>query len=938
MSDDTQSFPMLDLYQQEVETQGAALNEGLVAWESDPDSADVDALMRAAHSLKGAARIVGLDMVGKVAHALEDLFVAAGKGELALGSDQLDWLFNAVDVLVESGQQTEEKMSAWLSGNAEWSEEVIKGLGSIQTKATEAPKPEPVPAPNPEANTPATPPAPSTTYTPPEQTPDLSMIDLFREEAKQQMGDFQAGLESLDPASAGKEQLEPLMRAAHSMKGAARIIGLMAAVEMTKVIEEAVNAAIAGKIKLADDHIDHFKHSGEFLSAFSAAPDEALASWPQEHADDYSSLMDGLHRTLAGESLATAAPEPEPAPEPAPPETSTPPKAESGSSLPPEAEKAPAPSKAKDRAKAAASEKSKSDGVVRVSADSLNRLMGLAAETVVETGQLENFRDTLLRLKQAQSDLNSRIDSSQRILDQLELDAESRVHFEHIRQAAQQALTLVREQLEHFDNFARRNTLLSDRLYREVLSSRMRPFNDGVQGFPRMVRDVARTLGKQVKFTIEGKDTPVDRDILERLEAPLNHILRNACDHGMEMPDDRQAVGKDPVGSLVLSARHSAGMLVVEVKDDGRGIDCDKLRTKIVEKQFATAEMCEQMTEEEVLEFLFLPGFSTAGKVTEISGRGVGLDVVQNLMQQIAGQARINTEVGHGTTFHLQVPITRSVIRALLADIDGETYAFPLSRIARTVRMSYDDLKTVENRQYFEMEGQNVGIAPARAALGFGGNTSSITPHLDIVVVNDRNQLYGVEVDTLMGEADLVVRPLDKRLGKVPGISSASLSEDGEPILILDVEDLIASIDKLLSGGARLETLRSDAQEEVRDRKRILVVDDSITVRETERQLLENAGFYVEVAVDGADGWNAVRLGEFDLVVSDIDMPRMNGYEFVSKIRNDSRLGKLPVIVVSYKDREEDRIKGLEAGADYYLTKSSFQDDTFIQAVKDLIE
>jgi len=940
VSGDDQRFPMLDLYQQEVEAHGAALNEGLVAWESDPDSADFDGLMRAAHSLKGAARIVGLDLVGQVAHSLEDLFVAVGNGEFSLGPDQLDWLFNAVDILVESGQQSESTMAQWLADNAAWAAEVQQGLRGISADEA-APDPTPStrsPTAESAANRPPPDPLPPNRAVeridPPRQTPELSMIDLYRAEVAEHLHAIRVGLGSTELAESGPAELEPLMRAAHSLKGAARIVGLPAAAEIAGSLENSFTAAMNGKITLPAQTPEAVDAAAKFLEDFSAAPDNDLADWPQQHADDYSAILNALRRIEAGTTEEQG-----PRDQTVAVEVSD---AESHPSVETGAEPRQAPARAPSLTSDPAPQKPKAaaDSVVRVSAGSLNRLMGLAAETVVETGQLENFRDTLLKLKQAQTELNGRVDASQRILDRLELEPDSRVHFEHIRQAAQQNLTLVREQLDHFDAFARRNTLLSDRLYREVLASRMRPFADGVAGFPRMVRDVARALGKQVRFEIEGKDTSVDRDILERLEAPLNHILRNACDHGLETPAERRQAGKDTTGLLVLSARHSSGMLVVEVKDDGRGIDGERLRRQIEEKGFATAEMVAQMTEDEVLAFLFLPGFSTAGKVTDISGRGVGLDVVQTLMQQVGGQARIQTRVGEGTSFHLQVPITRSVIRALLAEIDGEPYAFPLSRIARTLHLSYDDLKSVENRQYFELEGQNVGLAPARAALGFTGSASTITPDLFVVVVNERNQLYGIEVDRLLGEADLVVRPLDPRLGKAPGISSASLSEAGEPILILDVEDLIASIDKLLSGGARLETRRTSDDASTAagsDRKRILVVDDSITVRETERQLLENAGYRVEVAVDGADGWNAVRLGEFDLVVSDIDMPRMNGYEFVSKIRADNRLENLPVIVVSYKDREEDRIKGLDAGADYYLTKSSFQDDTFIQAVRDLV-
>lgn len=923
---------MLDLYQQEVETHAAALDEGLVAWEADPATADFDGLMRAAHSLKGAARIVGLDDVVRVAHTLEDLFVAAGKGELSLGSDQLDWLFNAVDVLTESGRQPEEKMAAWLAGNTEWAQAVIDGLHAIREGQGEPPVSATLRAP---LETSAKPTLPATTPDPPhpvegppDQKPDFSMMDLYRTEADSQLGALVEGLDAVGDG-AGSIDWEPLMRAAHSLKGAAKIVGLDAAVELARRMEATFNAAIEGKVTLGAAQLDALRTATGYLRDFSAAPDEELAGWPQAHADDYRALTSTLDRAQQGLPITDEAPTPaiNTSASPVPPDQ--PPLAVSA----PRADAPPVPA---SKPSAASGKHSGPDSVVRVSAENLNRLMGLAAETLVETGQLGQFRDTLLRLKEAQSELNAKADAAEDVLDALDLKPEQRVAFAHVRQLAQRNLDLVREQLEHFDAFSRRNTLLSDRLYREVLLSRMRPFADGVQGFPRLVRDLARSLGKQIKFEIEGKETPVDRDILEKLDAPLNHILRNACDHAIEPPTERLAAGKPEAGAITLRARHRSGMLVVEIQDDGKGIDVDRLREKIAEKGLATAEMVAQMGEEEVLEFLFLPGFSTAGQVTEVSGRGVGLDVVHTLMQQVGGQARVQTTMGAGTTFHLQVPITRSVIRALLAEIDGEPYAFPLSRITRTLRLPFAALRTVESRQYFELEGQNVGLASARVALGFGGAASMISPDLDVVVIGDRNLLYGVEVDRLLGEADLVVRPLDTRLGKVPGVSAASLTDTGEPILIIDVEDLIASIDKLLSAGARLETNRGEEKTETAH-QRVLVVDDSITVRETERQLLENAGYAVEVAVDGADGWNAVRLGEFDLVVSDIDMPRMNGYEFVSKIRADHRLERLPVIVVSYKDREEDRIKGLEAGADMYLTKSAFQDDSFIQAVRDLI-
>ncbi|MBC2594525.1 hybrid sensor histidine kinase/response regulator [Ruficoccus amylovorans] len=792
-------FSMLDLYQQEVETHGAALNNGLLELENAPgDTALINNLMRAAHSLKGAARIIGLEPVSTVAHALEDVFVAVGEGKLDFPEGFFDLLLRTVDFLVDSGGPDAATMPAWLEENKPRSAVLAEALHAVRAGG-------PVP-------------------------------DTCR------AGGTSATAKESAPANADES------------------------------------------------------------SATGGAGSEADASSVAGERDvTVSAQVEGQPASTGSVPIAPGDKKSVPAAKPA------------SKSAPHGAEQ-----------------------VVRVSADNLNRLMGLAAETLVETRQLEHFRETLLRLKESQTELNARIDQGCKLLENGENPASFNRHLEQIRLAAHENLRSIRNQLEVFAAFSQRNTLLSDRLYREVLESRMRPFGDGVQGFPRLIRDLAKTTGKQIRFSIEGKETPVDRDILDRLEAPLNHLLRNACDHGLELPADRAAAGKPEAGSLRLLARHSAGMLIVEVRDDGRGVDVERLRAKIVEKGLATEDMARSLNHDELLEFLFLPGFSTAGQVTEISGRGVGLDVVMTLMQEVGGQVRISTELGKGTTFHLQLPITRSVIRALLVEIDGEPYAFPLSRINRTLLLNIGDLKVLENRQYFDLDGQNIGLVSSRSALGLAGAVSMIARHINVVVVNDRNNLYGVEVDKLTGETDLVVRPLDRRLGKVPGVSAASLSEEGEPILILDVEDLVHSVDKLLAGGDSMQSRYSE-QEEKAPVKRVLVVDDSITVRETERQLLENAGYAVEVAVDGADGWNAVRLGEFDLVVSDVDMPRLNGYEFVSRIRQDSRLQRLPVIIVSYKDREEDRLKGLEAGADYYLTKSSFQDETFIGAINDLI-
>ncbi|HKM54318.1 MAG TPA: hybrid sensor histidine kinase/response regulator, partial [Isosphaeraceae bacterium] len=579
------------------------------------------------------------------------------------------------------------------------------------------------------------------------------------------------------------------------------------------------------------------------------------------------------------------------------------------------------------------------DRVVRVTAESLTRLMGLAGESLVQTRRFRPFVDSLLVLKSRQTGL---LETLQRLEDRLSsagesLPAAERELLSTARGQAAHCLKGLGETLETIEEFARGSEDLSGRLHREVLASRMRPLADGIRGFPRLVRDVSRQLGKQVKLEVVGETTGVDRDILDGLEAPLNHLIRNALDHGLEMPEERRAAGKNPAGTIRLEARHRAGMLQIILGDDGRGIDLGRLRAKVFEKGLTTAPVASRLSEAELLDFLFLPGFSTKEKVTEISGRGVGLDVVQSMVQAVRGSVRVSSQFGKGTRFTLQLPLTVSVIRALLAEIAGEPFAFPLNRIDRILMLDRQDIRDLEGKPHMLLDDQPVGLVEAAQVLELPA-TPRENRRLPVVVASDRSHRFGVVVDRFLGERDLRVAPLDPRLGKVPNLNSSSVLENGWPVLIIDVEDLIRSIDNLLSG-RQIKRLSAKAavHEEARGPKRILVVDDSITVRELERQLLENRGYTVDVAVDGVDGWNAVRSGHYDLVVSDIDMPRMDGIQLVAHIKEDARLKAIPVIIVSYKDREEDRIRGLDVGANFYLTKSSFHDQTFLDSVVDLI-
>lgn len=791
----------------------------------------------------------------------------------------------------------------------------------------------------------------------------FSMLELFRLEAESQTAILSAGVLAVEDLERSPETIEAMMRAAHSLKGAARIVGLDPAVRVAHAMEDCFVAAGKGTFQVRPEHVDLLLASIDFLSSIAKAED-ALApdsAWPRT-AEALVTELGGLLTSPAAASPPPPAPAP-PAPPPpsatapisppAQPPVALPPRPAAAMATAPAQPAAPAPGgeTAAGAAPAAAAEPAaaspaasatrsieQADRVVRVSADSLTRLVGLAGESLVETRQLRPFVDSLLALRSSQVDLCDSIAVVEEKFkaDDVAVPPPLIGMLARVRERAEACLSSLMKQVDDFESFARRNEDLSGRLHHEVIVSRMRPLADGIRGFPRLVRDVARTLGKQVRWDVRGEQTGVDRDILDKLEAPLSHLIRNALDHGLEAPADREAAGKPPVGTIRLEARHRAGMLHITLTDDGRGIDVEKLRAKAVSRGLVARQVADQLSELELLEFLFLPGFSTKDEVTEISGRGVGLDVVQSMVKAVGGTVRVATQLGRQTVFTLQLPITMSVIRALLVDIGGEPYAFPLTRIDNILFCHHADVRTVEGRQYFERDGVSIGLVMAPQILEMSGHPAPSDP-MPVVVISDRGQQFGMIVDAFLGERDLEVRPLDRRLGKVPNINSASLLENGNPVLIVDVEDLVRSIDNVLMG-RRLSRVEFERMaEQARQRKRILVVDDSITVRELERQLLQARGFAVDVAVDGMDGWNAIRSAHYDLVVSDVDMPRMDGIGLVSLIKNDPARKDIPVVIVSYKDREEDRLRGLDAGANRYLTKSSFHDETFVHTIIDLV-
>ena len=722
---------------------------------------------------------------------------------------------------------------------------------------------------------------------------DFSLFDLFRMEAEEQVRVLQAGLIELEAGTATAATLESLMRAAHSIKGAARIVGLDAIVNLTHLVEDRFVAAQRGNA-LSSAEIDKVLTATDWLAKLQAVPEAETAAWFAGNVP----AIEAFTATFAGGEVATPPPQ----------------------SMGPIEMRQPEVAPEDDVfARQEGGTGRKRERHVRIAADRFDQILALASETLVasrtlaaQAEELERHRRAIAKALQMVEDPESTEVARAAALKELE------------RQAAG-----LGTHVEDFDLVARANERTAESLYRAVLAGRLRPFSDGIVAASRLVRDTARDLGKQVKLEIVGEETRVDRDILERLEAPISHLITNAIDHGIETPAERIAVGKPAEARLRLYGRHENGRLVISVRDDGRGIYPAELRARVVARNLVSAETAAGLSESELLEFLFLPGFSTRDAVNAVSGRGVGLNVVQSMVQEAGGSVVVQSDPGAGTVFRLTLPVTRSVVKVIRVQVEGELYAVPLVRIDRVAQMAVtipeelDAPTFTPQHETVSYNGKELPVVQLATLLGL---SSRALPQGEIAVLICGSVAFAV--DKFVDEVELPVRRLDTRLGKVPGVSAASLDENGLPLLILDVEDLIQTA---------LGRPISTSGGEVAGAPHILIVDDSHTVREMERRLLVRAGYRVTTAQNGQEAWNLLRLNEYDLLISDVDMPQMNGIELVLKVRGNPRLGRMPVIILSYKDRDEDRQRGLDAGADFYLTKGDFQNENFRQAVVDLI-
>ncbi len=739
------------------------------------------------------------------------------------------------------------------------------------------------------------------------------------------------------------ELLNGIFRVAHTVKGASSFLNFDVLTHLTHHMEDILNKARHGDLVITPDVMDVILESIDLMKALL----EKIRDTSSDEGIDVSACVARLDKISNGESPAvvedTPAQEAEPEPEPEPqeeeeeldydnmdpeeieaeierllaqrqaedkakreaklaageevpsmpqPESEEEEKAEKKEEEKAEAKKAPAPTPAKkeekpaqEAPKAAAPTKrapATVEQTIRVDVKRLDHLMNLIGELVLAKNRLMKINE----------------------------DVEERYEGEEFLEELNQVVSIV--------------SLVTTDLQIAVMKTRMLPIGKVFNKFPRMIRDLSRELNKKIELVLAGEDTELDKSIVEEIGDPLVHIIRNSCDHGIENPEERLAKGKPEEGTISLKAYNEGNQIVIQIDDDGKGLDPEMLKQKAYEKGLITEKEVETMSDKEAFTLIFRPGFSTAASVTSVSGRGVGMDVVKTNIEKLNGIIDIDSEINVGTSIKLKIPLTLAIIQALLVGVQEEHYAIPLASVLETVRISKDEIYTVEGKSVMRLRDDVLSLVHIGDIFEVE-RILDASEHAYVVVLGLGTSKLGLIVDTLVGQEEIVIKSLGDYLKGIEGIAGATIRGDGGVTLIVDVVALMnmakdvkaSALTAGEEGGAAIneKTKPSDYT--------VMIVDDSKTDRTIMRKALEPMGVTLVEAGDGQEALNILKSGDynFDAMLIDIEMPRMDGYTLATEIKKYNRYKNLPLIAVTSRTSKSDRMRGVESGMVEYITK-----------------
>ena len=729
--------------------------------------------------------------------------------------------------------------------------------------------------------------------------------------------------------------LAEIFREAHSLKGAAGAADFGQVEATAHKLENIFSAAKAGKITLTRDLCDVL-YAG--IDAVSVIVDASLEGKP--HGLDIAQLHARLDAAEQGQVGV--------APAPAQPAASSEPNRQSKEAQPAQAvTPPPVPAPPKVESRKASSAALRVDDTIRVSTEKIDALMTQAGELLVaglkidqRVHQVEQISITIEAWSREWLDARA---ANSNLLHATEREGlRPLLKLIDLSQERLRAISIQVSDLQRgFAGDALHLSRITNDLGESVMKARMLPVSTVFDAFPRLVRDLARDHHKEAELVMEGTATELDRKMLEQIKDPLLHVLRNAVDHGIETPEERAQAGKPRQGTITLKAFQKGNNIVIEATDDGRGINRNKLKQAALKNGVISAEALAAISDDEAVRLIFAPGLSTSTMITDISGRGVGMDVVRKNVEALQGQVDVESVVGQGTTISLTLPLTLATTQQLFVQVGDQTYGIPIAAVERIQRVLPNEIASVGGRQAILVDNEPVSLVRLAQVLE-RPTTETQTGAEDkvpAVLLGTAKRRIAFLVDAVVGQQETVVKGLGKQLARVRNVSGATILGTGRVIMTLNPTDLMKSARGMDGRAAAATQPRPSAKTEKKaKRATVLVVDDSLSTRTLEKNILETAGYTVVVAPDGMEAINLLSSnGGCDLIVSDVMMPRMTGFELTAAVKQDPKFKKIPVVLVTSLDSRADKERGIEVGADAYLVKSNFDQANLLQTIGQLI-
>ena len=947
---------ILDIFLEEADEISETIESVLQNWQQSPDNLlPVAQLQRELHTMKGGARMAELPEIAALCHELETLYERLNDGVLERDEATFPLLQRAHDTLAEQLQAVR---------RGDLPDDAAALIAEIHSYLT---------VPTPEASAEYVPQsmAKDAVHSESADDADREILEIFLEEAGELQEALDRALHHWEQEPDSRAGADEAQRVLHTLKGGARLSGLKDIGDLAHDFESDIQKALDRNARCDDAFFKHAyqRHdaivvriealaallNGEGVLAHDSGDRliEVADEIPVAEVDDASDDMVDTP-TVAGDVETR--------------EQSLVPLVESKPSnvLPLRREQPKAPAQAV--ASPASSQRKAPTELVKVSADLLDNLVNLAGETAIGRGRLEqqvsDFSHTL-------GDMDMTLERLRDQLRRLDQETEAQVLFRQERQgpnyddfdplemdrySSMQQLSRalmesasdlidLKDTLTHKTRDAETLLLQQSRVNTELqeglMKTRMVPFQRLVPRLRRIVRQVSLELNKQVDLRVYNAEGEMDRTILERMISPLEHMVRNAVDHGIEHTEQRLQSGKDAQGSIELDIRRDGGDVVLTMRDDGKGINLEAVRRKAIERGMTTPDA--RLTEEEVMQFILQPGFSTAEVVTQISGRGVGMDVVSSEIKQMGGSVEIRSNAGIGTEFEVRLPFTVSVNRALMVRVGDDLYAVPLNNIQGIVRASVAELQSLYEQpvseRRFEYAGNDYRLDYLGAMLDVEAQPKVTAQHLPLPLLLIRGSVpFALQVDSLLGSREIVVKSLGPQFASVMGISGGTILGDGSVVIILDLPAMIRTQSSLEYQRAKALDMQEAERRHEQERRlpRVLVVDDSVTVRKVTTRLLERHGMEVFTAKDGVHAMETLQDHRPDVMLLDIEMPRMDGFEVASLVRHDARLKDIPIIMITSRTGDKHRERAMSIGVNEYLGKP-FQEDRLLECINSFL-